>query len=91
MEQRILEFMRENGIAVLGAWRTIWAASDSTRSQFPFQVFGQGDTGCLLSWLDGGKAVALFFDCKLAGAAFTKWVRELDQKVRQMYQPEQEK
>mgnify|MGYP001031046867 CR=1 FL=1 len=27
MEQRILEFMRENGIAVLGAWRTIWAAS----------------------------------------------------------------
>ena len=23
MEQRILEFMRENGIAVLGAWRTI--------------------------------------------------------------------
>ncbi len=118
MEQRILEFMRENGIAVLAvadretgavhieklgnleSWDLFQqlvlysdtdTLCDSTRSQFPFQVFGQGDTGCLLSWLDGGKAVALFFDCKLAGAAFTKWVRELDQKVRQMYQPEQEK
>ena len=61
---------------------------DSTRSQFPFQVLGQGDTGCLLSWLDGGRAAALFFDCKLTGAAFTKWVRALDQRVRQMYEPE---
>ncbi len=115
MEQKILEFMQENDIAVFAeADRTTGAVHieklgnleswdlfqqlvlysdtdtlcDNTRSQFPFQVLGQGDTGCLLSWLDDGRAAALFFDCKLAGAAFTKWVRELDQKVRQMYKPE---
>ena len=58
---------------------------DSTGRPFPFQVLGQGDTGCLLSWLDGDRAAALFFDCKLTGAAFAKWVRALDQKVRQIY------
>lgn len=59
---------------------------DSTRSRFPFQVWGQGGTGCLLSWLDDGRAVALFFDSELSGAAFTEWVRELDQKARALYQ-----
>lgn len=29
--------------------------------------------------------IALFFDSQLSGAAFTKWVRELDQKVRGLY------
>ena len=88
MEQKILAFMKENGIAVFAeADRTTGAVHieklgdleswdlfqqlvlysdvetlcDSTRSHFPFQVWGQGGTGCLLSWLDGGKAVALFF------------------------------
>lgn len=115
MRQKILEFMRENDIAVcaetdrttgtvhieklgnLESWDLFQqlvlysdtdTLCDSTRSQFPFQVLGQGDTGCLLSWLDGGKAAALFFDCQLTGAAFTKWVRALDQKVRQMYKSE---
>ena len=112
MEQKILVFMKENGIAVFAeADRTTGAVHieklgdleswdlfqqlvlysdvetlcDSTGRHFPFQVWGQGGTGCLLSWLDDGRAAALFFDSKLSGAAFTKWVRELDQKVRVLY------
>ena len=112
MEQKILAFMKENGIAVfaeadrttgvvhieklgdLESWdlfqqlvlySDVETLCDSTRSQFPFQVWGQGGTGCLLSWLDGGRAVALFFDSELSGAAFTKWVSELNQKVRTLY------
>lgn len=113
MEQKILAFMKENGIAVfaeadrisgavhieklgdLESWdlfqqlvlySDVETLCDSTRSRFPFQVWGQGDTGCLLSWLDGVRATALFFDSELSGAAFTEWVRELDQKVRVLYQ-----
>ena len=62
------------------------ALCDSTRSKFPFQTWGQGNTGCLISWLDENRAAALFFDCELSGMAFAKWVRELDQKVRTLYQ-----
>ena len=58
---------------------------DRTQSRFPFQVWGQGDAGCLLSWLDDGRAAMLFFDSELSGPAFTKWVEELDQKVRALY------
>ena len=113
MEQKILTFMKENGIAVFAeADRTTGAVHieklgdleswdlfqqlvlysdvetlcDSTRSHFPFQVWGQGGTGCLLSWLDDGRTVALLFDGGLSGPAFTKWVEEeLDQKVRALY------
>ena len=112
MEQKILAFMKENGIAVfaeadrttgvvhieklgdLESWdlfqqlvlySDVEALCDNTRSHFPFQVWGQGDTGCLLSWLDDGRAAMLFFDSELSGPAFTKWVRELDQKVRTLY------
>lgn len=60
---------------------------DSTRSEFPFQVWGQGDTGGLISWLDEGKAIALFFDCRLAGPELMKWLRVPDRKVRQIYRP----
>ena len=58
---------------------------DSTGSQFPYLLWGQGGTNCLISWLDGGKAAALFFDSELSGAALTKWVDELDQRVRRLY------
>ena len=112
MEQIILAFMKENGIAVfaeadrttgavhieklgdLESWdlfqqlvlySDVEALCDSTGRRFPFQVWGQGGAGCLLSWLDGGRAVVLFFDSELSGAAFTKWVMELDQKVRALY------
>lgn len=112
MEQKMIEFMKENGISVfaeadketgivhieklgsLESWdlfqqlvlySDIAVLCDSTRSQFPFQIWGQGDTGCLLSWLDDGRAAALFFDSELSGPAFTKWVSELDQKVRVLY------
>ena len=112
MEQKILTFMKENGIAVFAeADRTTGAVhieklgdleswdlfqqlvlySDvetlfaSTGRQFPFQVWGQGGTRYLLSWLDDGRAIALFFDSELSGPAFTEWVRELDQKVRGLY------
>ena len=112
MEQKILVFMKENGIAVfaeadratgavhmeklgdLESWdlfqqlvlySDMETLCDSTRSPFPFQVWGQGDAGCLLSWLDGGRAAMLFFDSELSGPAFTKWVEELDQKVRGLY------
>ena len=115
MEQKILAFMKENGIAVfveadratgavhieklgdLDSWdlfqqlvlySDVETLCDSSRSHIPFQVRGQGGTGCLLSWLDDGRAVALFFDIKLSGPEFSEWVRELDQKVRQMYEPE---
>ncbi len=113
MEQKILEFMRKNGIAVfaeveketgivhieklgsLESWdlfqqlvlySDVEVLCDSTRSRFPFQVWGQGGTGCLLSWLDGGRTTVLFFDSGRSGVAFTEWVRELDQKVRTLYQ-----
>lgn len=62
---------------------------DSTGSQFPFRLWGQGGTNCLISWLDGGKAAALFFDSELSGAALTKWVSELDQRVRRLYGSEE--
>ncbi len=116
MEQKIIAFMKENGIAVfveadkktkavhieklksLESWdlfqqivlySDIDVLCDSTRSKFPFQTWGQGDTGCLISWLDKNKTVALFFDCELRGTAFTNWIRKLDQKVRQMYKQEE--
>lgn len=112
MEQKMIEFMKENSIAVfveadketgvvhiekLGSlenwdlfqqlvlYSDVETLCDSTRSHFPFQVWGQGGTGSLLSWLNNGRAVALFFDSELSGPAFTKWVRELDQKVRRLY------
>ena len=112
MEQKILAFMKENGIAVfaeadraagavhieklgdLESWdlfqqlvlySDVETLCDSTRSHFPFQVWGQGGTGCLLSWLDDGRAVALFFDSQLSGAAFMEWIEELDRKVRTLY------
>ena len=112
MEQKILAFMKENGIAIFAeADRTTGAVHieklddleswdlfqqlvlysdvetlcDSTDRPFPFQVWGQGGTGCLISWLDDGRAAAVFFDSGLSGPAFTKWVRELDQKVRGLY------
>ena len=112
MEQKILAFMKENGIAAfaeadqttgaihieklgdLESWdlfqqlvlySDVETLCDSTRSHFPFQVWVQGGTGCLLSWLDDGRAIALFFDSQLSGPAFTEWVRELDQKVRGLY------
>ncbi len=112
MEQKIIGFMRENGIAVfaeadretkavhieklgsLESWdlfqqlvlySDVDVLCDSTRSKFPFQTWGQGNTGCLISWLDENKAVVLFFDCEMTGAAFTDWIRDLDQRVRQMW------
>lgn len=112
MEQKILVFMKENGIAVfaeadqatgtvhieklgdLESWdlfqqlvlySDVEPLCDSTGRHFPFQVWEQGGTGCLLSWLDDGRAAALFFDSELSGSAFTKWVSELDQKVRALY------
>lgn len=112
MEQKILAFMKENGIAVfaeadraagtvhmeklrgLESWdlfrqlvlySDVETLCDSTGCHFPFQVWGQGGTGCLLSWLDDGRAAMLFFDSELSGPAFTEWVGELDQKVRGLY------
>lgn len=112
MGQKIIEFMKENGIAVfaeadketglvhieklgsLESWdlfqqlilySDVDVLCDSTRSAFPFQTWGQGNTGCLISWLDESRAAVLFFDCELTGAAFSKWITDLDQKVRTLY------
>lgn len=59
---------------------------DSSGSRFPYQVWGQGGTGCLLSWLSDGRAAALFFDSQLSGKAQIDWVQALDKKVRSLYE-----
>lgn len=112
MKEQMIEFMKENGIAVLAeadrktnvvhiektgsleSWdlfqqlvlhTDVDVLCDSTRSKFPFQTWGQGNTVCLISWINENKAVALFFDCELTGEAFPSYIRMLDQKVRQLY------
>ncbi len=112
MRKKIIEFMRQNGIAVfaeadkgsgvihieklgsLESWdlfqqlvlySEVDVLCDRTRSKFPFQVWGQGDTGCLISWLDENKATAMFFDSERKEKALTDWLRILDQKVRMLY------
>lgn len=59
---------------------------DSSGRRFPYQVWGQGGTGCLLSWLSDGRAAALFFDSQLSGKAQIDWVQALDKKVRSLYE-----
>ena len=59
---------------------------DSTGSKFPFRLCGQGETLCLFSWFGEDRAAVLFFDSEREGQALTDWIRELDQKVRLLYQ-----
>ena len=58
---------------------------ESTGSSFPFRVWRQGDTGCLVSQITENLATALFYETKLDVKAQIDWVEELDKKVRALY------
>ena len=59
---------------------------ESTGSSFPFRIWRQGDTGCLVSQITENLATALFYETKLDVKAQIDWVKELDKKVRALYE-----
>lgn len=59
---------------------------ESTGSSFPFRVWRQGGTGCLVSRITENLATALFYETKLDVKAQIDWVEELDKKVRALYE-----
>lgn len=59
---------------------------ESTGSSFPFRIWRQGDMGCLVSQITENLATALFYESKLDVKAQIDWVKELDKKVRALYE-----
>ena len=59
---------------------------ESTGTTFPYRIWGQGNTGCLISRITENLATALFFDSQLSGKAQIDWIEELDKKVRALYE-----
>lgn len=62
---------------------------DRTGSHFPYRLWGQSETGCLISWLSEDRAIALFFDSERKKEALIDWIEKLDQKVRLLYKEEE--
>ena len=58
---------------------------ESTGSSFPFRMWRQGDTGCLVSQITESLATALFYETRLDAQARIDWVKGLDEKVRALY------
>lgn len=58
---------------------------ESTGNSFPFRIWRQGDTGCLVSQITENLAAALFYETKLDAKAQIDWVEELDKKIRMLY------
>lgn len=58
---------------------------ESTGDAFPYRIWAQGDTGCLISQITENLATALFYESKLDVKARIDWVGELDKKVRALY------
>ena len=59
---------------------------ESVGTAFPYRIWAQGNTGCLVSRITENLATALFFDSELRGIAHVEWVQELDKKVRALYE-----
>ena len=59
---------------------------ESVGTAFPYRIWAQGDTGCLISQITENLATALFFNSELSGKAQIDWIEELDKKVRVLYE-----